>query len=43
MKRPITQSVPGIVEKIKMAIRKRTEKGSKVIVAGIGNTIGIGL
>ncbi len=32
-----------IVEKIKMAIRKRTEKGTKVIVAGIGNTIGIGI
>ena len=43
MKRTITQSVPGIVEKIKMAIRKRTEKGTKVIVAGIGNTIGIGI
>jgi hypothetical protein len=43
MKRPITQSVPKIVEKIKTAIRKRTQKGSKVIVAGIGNTIGIGI
>lgn len=43
MKRPITQSVPKIVEKIKMAIRKRTEIGTKVIVAGIGNTIGIGV
>jgi hypothetical protein len=43
MKRPITQSVPKIVEKIKMAIRKRTEKGTGVIVAGIGNTIGIGV
>ena len=43
MKRPITQSVPKIVEKIKMAIRKRTEKGTKVIVAGIGNSIGIGI
>ena len=43
MKRPITQSVPKIVEKIKMAIRKRTEKGSKIIIAGIGNTIGIGI
>jgi len=29
MKRPITQSVPNIVEKIKMAIRKRTEKGTR--------------
>ncbi|MFX1312567.1 MAG: DUF1512 family protein [Promethearchaeota archaeon] len=43
MKRPITQSVPNFVEKIKMAIRKRTEKGTKVILAGIGNTIGIGV
>lgn len=43
MKRSITQSVPSIVEKIKMAIRKRTEKGAKVILAGIGNTIGIGI
>ena len=43
MKRPITQSVPNFVEKIKMAVRKRTEKGSTVIIAGIGNTIGIGI
>jgi hypothetical protein len=43
MTRPITQSVPAIVEKIKMGIRKRTEKGAKVILAGIGNTIGIGV
>jgi len=43
MKRTITQSVPLIVEKIKMGIRKRTEKGTKIIVAGIGNTIGIGV
>ncbi|NHJ22560.1 MAG: DUF1512 domain-containing protein, partial [Candidatus Lokiarchaeota archaeon] len=43
MKRPITQSVSDIVEKIKMIIRLRTQKGSKVIVAGIGNSIGIGI
>jgi hypothetical protein len=43
MKRPITLSVPAIVEKIKMGIRKRTQKGAKIIVAGIGNTIGIGI
>ena len=43
MTRPITLSVPALVEKIKMGIRKRTEKGSKIIVAGIGNTIGIGV
>ncbi|MFX1574817.1 MAG: DUF1512 domain-containing protein [Promethearchaeota archaeon] len=43
MKRPITQSVPNFVDKIKMAIRRRTEKGTKVIIAGIGNSIGIGV
>ncbi len=43
MKRPITQSVPKFVDKIKLGIRKRTEKGSKIIIAGIGNTIGIGV
>ncbi|MHA2009174.1 MAG: DUF1512 family protein [Promethearchaeota archaeon] len=43
MKRPITQSVPKFVDKIKMSIRKRTEKGAKIIIAGIGNTIGIGV
>jgi len=43
MKRSISQSVPRIIENIKMSIRKRTEKGTKVIVAGIGNTIGIGI
>ncbi len=43
MSRPITKSVHPIVENIKMGIRKRTKKGAKVIVAGIGNTIGIGV
>jgi hypothetical protein len=43
MKRPITKSVPDFVERIKMGIRKRTEKGTKIIIAGIGNTIGIGV
>jgi hypothetical protein len=43
MKRPITQSVSKFVDNIKIAIRKRTEKGTKVIIAGIGNTIGIGV
>ncbi|MBY9020882.1 MAG: DUF1512 domain-containing protein [Candidatus Lokiarchaeota archaeon] len=43
MTRPITKSVHPIVESIKMGIRKRTEKGAKIIVAGIGNTIGVGV
>ncbi len=43
MSRPITKSVHPIVENIKMGIRKRTKKGAKIIVAGIGNTIGVGV
>ncbi|MFX1363406.1 MAG: DUF1512 family protein [Promethearchaeota archaeon] len=43
MKRPITKSVAQFVEKIKISIRKRTEKGTRIILAGIGNTIGIGI
>ncbi|TKJ18684.1 MAG: hypothetical protein CEE43_17375 [Promethearchaeota archaeon Loki_b32] len=43
MKRPITKSVAQFVEKIKTSIRKRTEKGTKIILAGIGNTTGIGV
>jgi len=43
MSRPITKSVHPIVENIKMGIRKRTKKGAKIILAGIGNTIGVGV
>lgn len=43
MAKSITASVPDIVEKIKGTIRTRTEKGTKIIIAGIGNTIGIGV
>lgn len=43
MNRSITSSVPEFVTKIKSSIRERTEEGSKIIIAGIGNTIGIGI
>lgn len=43
MSRSITRSVPDFVSKIKESIRKRTEKGTSIIIAGIGNTIGIGI
>lgn len=43
MSKSITESVPKLVEKIKQAILQRTEKGAKIIVAGIGNTIGVGI
>ncbi|MBN2156364.1 MAG: DUF1512 family protein [Candidatus Lokiarchaeota archaeon] len=43
MKNSITNSVPKIVDIIKDTIRKRVKEGESVIVAGIGNTIGIGI
>lgn len=43
MKKSITESVPVIVDKVKFTIRERTSKDATVILAGIGNTIGIGV
>lgn len=43
MKRSITKAVPTIVNFIKETIRLRTPVQTKVILAGIGNTIGVGL
>jgi hypothetical protein len=43
MKNPIAKSVPKIVDIVKDIIRKRVKEGESVIVAGIGNTIGIGI
>jgi hypothetical protein len=41
MKKALVDAVPTVVEKIKSAIRLRTKKGDTIIVAGIGNTMGI--
>jgi len=38
----LANSVDMTVERVKRAIRERTKPGDVVIVAGIGNTIGIG-
>lgn len=43
MKKSIVDSVPEIIDKVKQQIRKQTREGDKVILAGIGNTIGIGI
>jgi len=43
MRNPIAKSVPKIVDLVKEMIRKRVKEGESVIVAGIGNTIGIGI
>jgi hypothetical protein len=43
MDKRILDSVPDVIERIKTSILKRTKPGDKIILAGIGNTIGIGL
>ncbi|MHA1481393.1 MAG: DUF1512 family protein, partial [Candidatus Thorarchaeota archaeon] len=43
MEKRILDSIPEVIERIKLSIRKRTKSGDKIILAGIGNTIGIGL
>lgn len=42
LNRRLANSVDITVERVKQAIRERTKPGDVVIVAGIGNTIGIG-
>jgi hypothetical protein len=39
----IAKAADEVVERIRRAVRERTRKGDWVIVAGIGNTLGIGL
>ncbi|MFW9935450.1 MAG: DUF1512 family protein [Candidatus Thorarchaeota archaeon] len=42
MKKSLVDAVPKVVEKMKEYVLDFTEKGDSVIIAGIGNTIGIG-
>lgn len=42
MKKSLVDAVPKVVEKMKNAILHRTTKGDTIIIAGIGNTTGIG-
>ncbi|MFX0169146.1 MAG: DUF1512 family protein [Candidatus Hodarchaeota archaeon] len=41
MKKALVDAVPKVIEKLKDGILKNSEKGDTLIVAGIGNTIGI--
>ncbi|MFX0103686.1 MAG: DUF1512 family protein [Candidatus Hodarchaeota archaeon] len=43
MKKSISNSVKDIVKRVQLTIINRTKEGSNVILAGIGNTIGIGI
>lgn len=42
LRKEIFDSVDSVIERVKQVILERTKEGDKVIIAGIGNTIGIG-
>jgi hypothetical protein len=43
MKKPILDSVSLIIEKTKALVRRKTKVNQSIIIAGIGNTIGVGI
>jgi len=43
MRESIARAADEVVERVKRLITSRVEEGSSVIVAGIGNTVGIGV
>jgi len=42
MRKEIVDAADAVIERIKRLIRERTKEGETLIIAGIGNTIGIG-
>lgn len=41
MKKEIADAIPAAVEKVKQVIREQTKQGDEIIIAGIGNSIGV--
>jgi hypothetical protein len=42
MRKEIADSVDKVIERVKNVILERSKEGDKVIIVGVGNTIGIG-
>jgi hypothetical protein len=42
MRKEIADSIDKVIERVKNVILERTKEGDKVIIVGVGNTIGIG-
>jgi len=42
LRKEIFDSVDSVIERVKQVVLERTKEGDKVIIAGIGNTIGVG-
>jgi hypothetical protein len=42
LRKEIADSVDKVIERVKNVILERTKEGDKIIIVGVGNTIGIG-
>ena len=42
MRKEIADSVDKVIERVKTVVMERTKEGDKVIIVGVGNTIGVG-
>jgi hypothetical protein len=42
LRKEIFDSIDSVIERVKQVVKERTKEGDKIIIAGIGNTIGIG-
>jgi hypothetical protein len=42
MRKEIADSVDKVIDRVKTVILERTKEGDKLIIVGVGNTIGIG-
>ena len=42
MRKEISDAVDKVIERVKGVILERTKEGDKIIIVGVGNTIGVG-
>jgi hypothetical protein len=42
LRKEVFDSIDSVIERVKQVVQERTKEGDKIIIAGIGNTIGIG-
>jgi hypothetical protein len=42
LRKEIVDSIDSVIERIKQVVKERTKEGDKIIIAGVGNSIGIG-
>jgi hypothetical protein len=42
MRKEVFDSIDGVIERIKTVVLEKTKEGDKIVIAGVGNTIGIG-